>query len=81
MDLPISLSVSDVQKIASSGSPAILDMAGRAVGLGDAERTALSAGNVPAWFWITTGLLVGVVVGVRVHRNWPKYVPNAVKGR
>jgi len=80
MNLPLSLSASDVHAIASSGSPALLQFVGRAFGLGQAERNALSKGNIPGWVWATFGLLGGFAIGVQVYKRWPQYVPNFVKG-
>lgn len=80
MNLPVSFSASDVQKLASSGSPALLHVVGRAFGLGQEERTALANGNIPGWFWASVGLLSGFVIGVQVYKRWPQYVPKVVKG-
>ena len=71
--------------VAANGSPLLLQAVGRAFGLGAAERQALAGpgkgGGVPGWFWLTAGLAIGVVAGVRVYRAWPDRVPELVKGR
>jgi len=76
----ISLSASEIQKLASNGSPTLLHMVGRAFGLGQAEQTALSNGNIPGWFWVTAGLLGGVVIGIQVHKRWPEKIPGFLGG-
>lgn len=80
MNLPLSLSASDVHQIASSGSPALIQIVGRAFGLGQAERDALSQGKIPGWFWATAGLAVGLVAGIQVYKRWPNQVPKFIKG-
>lgn len=59
-------------QIAQDGSPQLLYAAGRVFGLGAAERTALVEGAVPRWAIGVLGLSVGVVIGVAIHRRWPK---------
>lgn len=81
MNLPLSLSPNDVQKLTESGSPALLHMVGRAFGLGQAEREALSKGSFPGWFWAVSGLVAGFVVGVQVYRRWPSKVPGFIVGK
>ena len=76
----ISLSAAEVQKLASSGSPALLNVVGRAFGLGPAEQTALTNGNIPGWFWVTAGLLGGVVIGIQVRKRWPEKIPGFFGG-
>lgn len=70
----ISLSATEVQKIAASGSPALLNIAGRAIGLGQAETNALVKGNIPSWFWATAGVLGGIVIGIQIHKRWPGFL-------
>jgi hypothetical protein len=76
--------LADAAQVAESGSPVLLSAVGRAFGLGPAERDALGAvgkGSLPAWFWVTVGLLAGFVAGARVHKKWPDKVPELVKGK
>jgi hypothetical protein len=67
--------------VAQNGSPALLNVVGRAFGLGEAETRALSSGKIPAWFWLATGLAGGVWAGIQVHRRWPEKIPAWVTGR
>lgn len=67
--------------VAQNGSPALLNVVGRAFGLGEAETRALSTGKIPAWFWLATGLAGGVWAGIQVHRRWPEKIPAWVTGR
>jgi hypothetical protein len=80
MNLPVSLSASEVQKLANSGSPALLHFVGRAFGLGQSERNALATGGIPGWVWGTFGILGGIVIGIHIQKRWPKYVPNFISG-
>jgi hypothetical protein len=75
----ISLSAAEVQKIAASGSPALLNIAGRAFGLGQAETNALVKGNIPTWFWATAGVLGGIAIGIQVCKRWPDKIPEFLK--
>jgi hypothetical protein len=70
--LPITSS--ELQSAVNKGSPTLLHAVGRAFGLGQAERTALTQGAFPAWFWIVVGLGAGVVVGTQVQKRWPNQV-------
>ena len=81
MNLPITFTLDDIERMSHKGSPALLSMAGRAIGLGADEQQALANGKLPAWFWVAAGVLGGVVIGVQVQRRWPQHVPNFVGGK
>lgn len=58
------MSPADLEKVAGAAmriDPNPLKLAGRAVGLGDAEMAA----GVPAWAWVTLALGAGLVVGIK----------------
>lgn len=58
------MSPADLEKVAGAAmriDPNPLKLAGRAIGLGDAEMKA----GVPAWAWVVLALGVGTVVGVK----------------
>jgi hypothetical protein len=65
---------------AQNGSPALLRVAGRAMGLGEAERTALANGKIPGWFWALGGVAIGVFAGVRLHRMVGDKLPEWLRG-
>lgn len=74
------LPLGDIMHAAKNGSPALLSLAGRAIGLGADDQQALVGGRVP-WWAITVGALaVGFVVGVRVEAKAPQSVPKFLKG-
>lgn len=79
MNLPISLTVQDIQQM-SQGSPAIIDMAGRAFGLAEEEREELTKGKLPLWFWATLFAVGGVLVGIQWQRRAPGSVPRLMGG-
>lgn len=79
MNLP-NLPYAHMAQVAQHGSPALLTAVGRAFGFGQAERAALTQGKIPGWLWLTLGLGVGVVAGVRAYREWPDKFPSWVKG-
>lgn len=81
MSFPVSFSPNDLQQLSQMGSPALLKAVGRAFGLGDAEQQALKNGNLPAWFWVTIGVLGGVVVGIQVQKRFPNKVPEFLGGK
>lgn len=62
-----------IQETVSQGSPGLVRTFGRAFGLGQAEQTALAAGAVPWWLWVTFGVGVGVIAGVQLQKRAPKY--------
>jgi hypothetical protein len=61
----------EVRELATKGSPRLLSMVGRAFGLGEAEQRALVNGRFPTWFWIGSGVALGLVAGLYVERQWP----------
>jgi hypothetical protein len=63
-----------------NGSPALVAAAGRLIGFGQTERTALAQGKIPPWFWMTLCIVGGVAVGVRVQKAWPSALPKWVTG-
>jgi hypothetical protein len=77
----MSLPYADMMNVAKDGSPLLLEVAGRALGLGQTERAALANGALPWWFWGTLGVTAGVVVGIQLHMRWPEKIPAFVKGK
>lgn len=77
----MALPYSELASMAKDGSPLLLEVAGRALGLGQDERAALGRGALPWFFWATIGAGVGIVVGVQVYKRWPEKVPAFVKGK
>ena len=66
------MSPADLEKIASAAmkidaNP--LKLAGRAVGLGDAEMKA----GVPTWAWIALALGAGAVLGIKYGHHVSKH--------
>jgi hypothetical protein len=58
------MSPADLEKVASAAmkiDPNPLKLAGRAVGLGDAEMKA----GIPAWAWVVLALGAGAVLGIK----------------
>jgi hypothetical protein len=72
--------LSDIQHVAKNGSPAILHVVGRAVGLGQEERAALSNGGLPWWLVLGGGIAIGFVLGARTHKAYPNHMPKWVSG-
>jgi len=70
-----------VVSAAQNGSPMLMKLAGRAIGLGDADQQALAAGKVPWWAISIGALAVGFVIGVRVESSAPASVPKWLKGK
>jgi hypothetical protein len=66
---------------AQHGSPALLGAVGRAFGLAEPERAALANGKIPAWFWVTIGVGLGVVAGIRLHKAMPTKIPEWLAGK
>lgn len=81
MQLPVQLTLDDVERLSQRGSPALLSMAGRAFGLGAEEQAALVEGKLPTWFWVALGVLGGVVVGVQIQQRFPRQVPKFLGGK
>lgn len=65
---------------AREGSPLLVEVAGRFLGFGAAERTALAEGGIPGWLWLVGGLSVGLVVGARLHKRYGSRMPKVVTG-
>ena len=81
MALPVTPQMIDqLTDAAVNGSPALVTAAGRLVGFGQDERTALAAGKIPGWFWMSVVLVGGVVIGIRVQKAWPTKLPRWVTG-
>jgi hypothetical protein len=58
------MSPSDLEKVAGAAmriDPNPLKLAGRALGLGDAEMAA----GIPTWAWLVLALGAGTVVGIK----------------
>jgi len=70
-----------VAAVAQNGSPMLLKLAGRAIGLGDADQQALSQGKVPWWAIAVGALAIGFVAGVRTEASAPASVPKWLKGK
>lgn len=84
MDLPIEMpkvDVAQVLAVAKEGSPLLLDVAGRAFGLGQAEREDLSAGKIPWWTWAVLGLAAGFTLGARMERKHRGKLPAIIAGK
>lgn len=79
---PTRIPFGQVARVAKDGSPLLLQALGRLYGIGPAERQALGAdgAGVPAWAIAALALGVGLVVGARVQRQYPQYVPSIVSG-
>ena len=81
MALPVTPQMIDqLTDAAVNGSPTLVTAAGRLVGFGQDERTALAAGKIPSWFWVSVVLVGGVVIGIRVQKAWPTKLPRWVTG-
>jgi hypothetical protein len=70
-----------IQSTVTHGSPGLVRAFGRAFGLGQAEQTALAAGAVPWWLWVTFGVGVGVIAGVQLQKRAPGYASYVGGGR
>lgn len=75
----------DVKKAAASAAdaaPLVLHALGRLYGLGPSERRALGGDGdgVPTWAWVSLALVAGAVIGSRVQKAYPTYVPKVVSG-
>jgi hypothetical protein len=81
MAIPLSpQNVEQLADVALNGSPALVSAAGRLIGLGQAERSALAQGKIPAWFWMSLCIVGGVAIGVRVQKAWPRTLPEWITG-
>lgn len=79
---PAHIPYDQVAKIAKDGSPLLLQALGRLYGLGPRERRAFgqNGGGVPGWAWATLALVAGAVIGVKVQKHYPQYVPEIIVG-
>ena len=79
---PTRIDYGQVAKVARDGSPLLLQALGRFYGIGPIERRAFGAdGNgVPTWAWAVVALGAGIIVGTRVQKHYPDYVPNLIAG-
>lgn len=66
-------------QLQSLASPNTLKVAGRFLGIGDAEANALMSGKVPAWFWVVLGVAGGTYIGVQLQRKHPEKVRKVLK--
>ncbi len=80
---PSRIDYGTVAQVARDGSPLLLQALGRLYGIGPTERRAFGAtGNgVPTWAWIVVALGAGVIIGTRVQKSYPQYVPNLISGK
>jgi len=66
------MSPGDLEKIAGAAlkiDPNPLKLAGRAVGLGNAEMAA----GIPVWAWVTLALGAGAVLGIKYGHHVTKH--------
>ncbi len=79
---PTRIDYGKVAQVARDGSPLLLQAIGRLYGLGPSERAAFgqNGGGVPGWAWGTLLFAAGIVVGVRVYKNYPRRVPKMIAG-
>jgi hypothetical protein len=79
---PTRIDYGTVAKVARDGSPLLLQALGRLYGIGPSERSAFGAngGGVPTWAWAVVALGAGVVIGTRLQKHYPRYVPNLISG-
>lgn len=79
---PTSIDYAQVARVAQDGSPLLLQALGRLYGIGPSERHAFGANGsgVPTWAWSVLALGAGVVIGVRVQKMYPQFVPNLIAG-
>lgn len=66
------MSPADLEKVAAAAmriDPNPLKIAGRAVGLGDAEMKA----GVPSWAWVLLALGAGAVLGIKYGHHVSKH--------
>lgn len=79
---PTRIDYGRVAMAAKEGSPLLLRALGRLYGLGPSERAAFgqNGSGVPTWAVTALALGVGLVVGTRIQKHYPQYVPNIVSG-
>jgi hypothetical protein len=69
--LPLEVSPEQMSETLQNGSPMLINAAGRMLGLGDAEQSALAAGGIPKTALVVLGLVGGVLAGLYVGKRWP----------
>lgn len=80
MDLGgIPISPDMLRDVAQHGSPLVLGVVGRSLGLGPPEQAALARGGLPWWLLLGGGLIAGVAVGAYVHKRWPEALPETMR--
>lgn len=79
MNLPIQFTMQDIDRVRQN-SPVLIDMAGRAFGLAGDEREALVRGKLPAWFWISLGVIAGTLIGIQAQKRVPRSIPKFMGG-
>lgn len=79
---PSKVDYATVAHVAQNGSPLLLSALGRLYGIGPSEREALGADGtgVPTWTWAALAFVAGYVIGVRVYKAYPGYVPKIISG-
>jgi hypothetical protein len=79
---PTRIDYGQVAKVARDGSPLLLQALGRLYGIGPRERSAFGStgGGVPTWAWVVLAAGAGVVVGTRLQKRYPQYIPNLIAG-
>lgn len=81
--IPSASDINQMSQVAQHGSPVLLAAFGRIFGMGPAERRAAfgeNGGGVPTWTWVLLAATAGVVAGVRVHKRWPRLLPEIIQG-
>lgn len=82
------ISYSDVERVATSGSPALVEAFGRLLGIAPRDLRALGGDDAGAAAstakWAVGALLVGAVVGAvagaRLERSHPGTIPEFIAG-
>lgn len=79
---PTNINYGAVAQVARDGSPLLLQALGRLYGLGPSERAAFgqNGGGVPTWTWGLLALTVGVFVGARIQKAYPRRMPRIISG-
>jgi hypothetical protein len=79
---PTRIDYGTVTRVARDGSPLLLQALGRLYGIGPTERRAFgSTGNgVPTWALVVLAAGAGLVIGTRLQKHYPQYVPNLIAG-
>lgn len=79
---PTRIDYGRVANVARDGSPLLLQALGRLYGIGPVERRAFGAtgDGFPTWAWVALALGAGVIVGTRLQKHYPDYIPNMIAG-